>query len=157
MITLVDPKGLWRSGHPLDPEVLNQHCIKTVINLETGMNDLLHNILFDEDELCERYEIDILHEPLGDIASPPAERTMDIILLIQEKLKLGGVLVCCLHGKDRTGWVCAAWKVIKMRVPELTAIQDMYAMGFHKWFYFWWPLRLTRVIHEIQATTVLPQ
>lgn len=150
MITLVDPRGLYRSGHPLNLAELKALGIKTVINLETGINDLIHFDLFDEDISAEDLQIDVLHEPLSDLSAPTTARTEDILALIQTKLALGGVLICCLHGKDRTGWVCAAWKVIKMKVSEIVAFKDMYDMGFHRIFYFWWPMRLTRVLHEIQ-------
>lgn len=67
---------------------------------------------------------------------PPNQDDVELAL---DTLTYKKIYVHCRWGKDRTGYVIAAWR---MRVCGWTydqAVAEMYANGFHRIYFYWLP------------------
>lgn len=125
---------LIRGSRPSSHKELIELGCTAVINLESGAYEKFHNDEY-EIELPAKYNLNSLDLKCSDI-SPPSKLEVDKFLYFIESNKT--TYVHCLHGKDRTGFMCAAYR---MRVCNWTfkaAIQEMFEMGFHKSPYIWW-------------------
>lgn len=134
------PSQLVRGPKPdlEDMRELFYPSVKTDINLEVGWYDIIHDQIFAERDICIALEIDYIHKPMSDWSAPTKQELLDLVNQIDYRLQYGDVLVHCLHGEDRTGMVCAAWRIWKNKWPVDAAIAEMKNNGFHTIPYFYW-------------------
>ena len=131
MITRVDTY-LYRGPRPDTMDEIKANGIKHVINLEVGYFEWFHHEAGAEQAMCEQNQVTYEHYPLSDICSPTKSQADQIICqIIKYKLLGEKVLVHCLHGQDRTGWIIAGWNVEEMGWTVDKAIENMLQMGFH--------------------------
>jgi protein-tyrosine phosphatase len=52
-----------------------------------------------------------------------------LVSLIHDALYSTSVLIHCTHGRDRTGLVCGAWRILKNGWSPDKAIAEMHAFG----------------------------
>lgn len=118
------------------------------INLEVGWFELFFNEHFVEHDICEAIDVAYIHKPMSDVCPPTTATLRAIVAKINYYLTRGHVLVHCLHGEDRTGMVCAAYRIIVNKWSANAAIEEMYAQGFHKIPYFYWVPVLQKLFDE---------
>lgn len=131
MITQID-KNVFRGPRPDNMDDLKARGVQTIINLETGWFEWFHGESGQEKERAEKAGINYFHIPIDDILFPCKEKMDDIVwFLEQDKV----TYVHCRHGNDRTGIVCAAYRVKVQHWSVDQAIAEVYSMGFHKFPY----------------------
>lgn len=127
---------LWRGSRPVSASEIQ--LFKTVINLEVGWFEFFHGLWRREQYWCEGASVEWRCYAMSDWSRPEASQLRDIVVRIKEQRNLGAVLVHCAHGVDRTGMVCAAWRIIEDKWTVEAAVTEMLQMGFHNVPYFYW-------------------
>ena len=113
-------KGIFRSALP-SPEgypLLKKKGIRTILNLTGGAAD---------ERKRAGPEILVVEVPMSGFQKPTFEQ-MDRALDELAKA-VRPVLVHCTHGKDRTGFVIASWRVYVENVPIPTAADEARSYG----------------------------
>lgn len=122
----VRPGVLYRSRQPCGRQwsVLERAEIKRVVNLRVvveGPED------FDEEvQACKEAGVELVHIPVGAIL--PTEEDVEKFL-VTVRSSPGAVLVHCAHGRARTGFVVAAWRVVMDGWTPEEAIEEMLREG----------------------------
>ncbi len=115
------------------PTVDDLRQVKFDINLEVGWFEFFHGETAQERAWCTGMGVAYLHRPMSDLFKPGRREITQIIDQAQFWLFKGhSVLIHCLHGEDRTGIVCAAYRIKYQNWPVEKAIAEMYEEGFHK-------------------------
>lgn len=139
---------VFRGQHPvnaLDLKSLKDLGVKTILNLERGFFEFF-TAHFDYEVIHGTLMgMNVIQIQMSDFL-PPSADMLDAALAILLRPESGRVYVHCMHGVDRTGFVCAAYRVHAQGWTQNRAIQEMYGMGFHKWSYFWWLPSLRRYL-----------
>jgi protein tyrosine phosphatase (PTP) superfamily phosphohydrolase (DUF442 family) len=119
--------NLYRSAQPTEQGMssLKRMGIETVINLRS-----FHS---DRDEIAET---DLGYEHIYMKAWHPEEKEAVRFLQIVTNQKRTPVLVHCLHGADRTGTMCALYRIAVQNWTKEEAIKEMTQgdFGFHSVF-----------------------
>lgn len=127
---------LFRGSRPSSVSELIEisHSCYAIVNLESGFYEAVHEDDYEK-SLDFRFKIKQYKIKCSDI-TPPTKKQVNEFLDIVERSNI--TYVHCLHGKDRTGFMCA---VYRMRVQGWTfkmAVKEMFEYGFHKIPYAWW-------------------
>ncbi len=131
MITQVDT-NLWRGPRLENMDEIKALGIQQIINLEVGWFELFHCLEGKEKIEASVSGITYEHEPISDWMFPTKKEFDNILRTLIWNAGMGlKTYVHCLHGCDRTGLVCAAYRVKKMGWGIDQAIAEMYSMGFH--------------------------
>lgn len=111
---------IYRCEQPMpdDFKALEKYGIKEVINLRYWHSD-------DDEAAGTRLK---LHRIATRAISIDEEDIIKILRII--KNRKGPVVFHCLHGSDRTGAVCAMYRIVFQHVPKETAIKEMTDGGF---------------------------
>jgi len=128
-------ENLYRGPRPKSFAELKNIGIKTVINLQSGAFEIFHNDEY-EFEMGATYEINEVEIELSDFFPPTMGQWHEVLYTI--KNSPGPVYIHCLHGMDRTGFICALYRMRMMAWKFEKARDEMYSLGFHKWPYLWW-------------------
>ena len=127
--------NLYRGPRPSSFSVLRDAGMKSVINLQSGYYDEWNDDTYETENGFEFGIADhIVH--CSDFFPPKKWQVKKAIDLITNSS--GPTYIHCLHGKDRTGFMIAAYRIIVCKWPAERAINEMLSEGFHNWFYFWW-------------------
>lgn len=112
--------------------------VKTVVNLRN------HH----EDERVQGLEfVDLPMHASLDSEPPSPEQVREFLAIVRDPARQP-VFVHCAHGKDRTGTMCA---VYRMEVDGWTndrAFEEMQTFGFHDWY-----TDLERYVRDYRAST----
>jgi protein-tyrosine phosphatase len=116
---------LFRGAQP-DPKAtgfaeLKKLGVKTVVNLRS-----LHGESDEVEEAGLQYER-IIFNPLSE---PEDEEIVRFLNVVTDSSKTP-VFVHCQHGADRTGTMCAAYRVVVQNWPKDEAIKEMKEGGFN--------------------------
>lgn len=139
IIAKVD-EGIWRGPEPLtdsDRKQLLDLGVKFTLDLESGAHLLLDGSPLEEDLKLAAIGIRVLNHPLGEIL-PPTKNELTLALGVLVNYK--PIYVHCKAGVDRTGMVCAWYKINILKWTREQAVNEMHLMGMH-WWYYWWALR----------------
>lgn len=117
-------------------------------NLEVGWFEFLHGKTDQERQNCIAVNCHYYHRPMSSVLIPQADDLRDLVKEIANALTIGNVLVHCEHGEDRTGIVCAAYRIIRNGWTAKRAKNEMYDLGFNYWFYFGWVSVLDQLYAE---------
>lgn len=140
--------GVFRGPRP-DPAILAQLVVRKVrgiLDLESGFYELWTRERDQEEFLARACNLEHYHLGLSDITPPTLPELLVAHGVMKDFLARGGVYVHCLHGVDRTGVVCAAWRVWERKWSVDDAVAEMLAKGFHKRWYAWWLGRIRRTL-----------
>lgn len=131
-------EGIFRGPEPTlvsDLAALKAAGIKYILDLETGSHTLISDGgPLDEARRADVYGIRTYSHPLGTILPPTRG---ELSLAIGVLLDLKPVYVHCRQGVDRTGMVCAYYRMKIMGWPRAAAIQEMKELGMHPWYFYW--------------------
>lgn len=125
---------------------LRNSGVQTIISLQSGWWEWSHGELYAEDAEADALGITVHHIPISAFGrAPTMQQVKRVFKWIDAGKRSGVVYVHCKHGVDRTGFVIAAWRVLKSSWSPQIAILEMMNIGFHRWNYFWWPRALRRL------------
>lgn len=132
--------GLWRGPQPTpidDFLKLKNLGIKYILNLETSARLVTDGDALQEALRIDTYGIRMYPHPLSAVIPPSKQQLLDAVQFITDHPM---TYVHCRQGVDRTGMVCAAYriKVQKWTVPA--AVNEMNRLGFHWWYFYWTPV-----------------
>lgn len=117
---------LYRGGRPSPRGIqeLAEKGVKTIIHLCTGN-------IYLKPRRAAFHQFNIIHIPFY-----PYRPTDEIMITFLRNLldkANGPTYVHCFHGVDRTGVVCAMYRIIVEGWPKEKAIQEMKHKGLHWW------------------------
>lgn len=134
-----------RSSRPKSLRELEIANITTVMNLQSGMYEDLHE---DEYEHIDfgKTNIKCYDIALSNFWPPSSYDTARILRTIENNLRRpGNVLIHCMSGVDRTGWIIAMYLVIHEGWNPEHAVKNMINRGQHWWFRWWIPFFYFRI------------
>lgn len=147
-VSMVKVRGLIRGPEPRGNVEWLQLCfgVTDVVCLQRGWFDLFNELLRGKkpviDELrseCVRLGVTFYEIPCSDFRHPTWKQTRNFLMLTTKLIEKERVVyVHCKKGKDRTGWMCAAFRVLSMQWTVNEAVTEWKSMGFNRRLYFWW-------------------
>lgn len=139
MITHVS-RNLYRSPRPSGVDEIISAEVSTVINLESGVYELLHEDAYEKEIRGAVVEglLDYVEWNLGSIF-PPKESEVRAIVTLICAFPRENFLVHCKAGKDRTGFIVAAYRMLIDEWSFEDAVKEMKEMGQHLRFRWWIP------------------
>lgn len=135
MVTQVS-ENLYRGPRPSTVEKIEELKalgITTILNLQSGVYETFHDDYYESK--CHELGMNTFRIHCSDI-SPPTETQVKRFLSVIDLTSK--TYVHCLHGVDRTGYMCAVYRIERQNWSWAAAVKEMFAMGFHKWPYLWW-------------------
>lgn len=132
MITHVD-RNCFRGPRPHDLKALAEICqIDTIIDLESGIYEVVNGVI---PQFPADFGMSYYHIPCSDILPPREDYVAKCLDLMSDAKRR--VYIHCLSGVDRTGFVCAAYR---MRVQDWSykeAHAEWLNLGRHPWYFYW--------------------
>ncbi len=144
---------LWRGPRPVDLEELKNIGITAILSLQYGWMEVFSGKLYAEDELARTSDIDLIHVRLSDFFAPSEAQVIQCFEAIAAAQARGPVYIHCKHGVDRTGFICAAYRVLMNNWSVDRAVEEWKLIGFHGWFYFWWESAFRKLMAKMQRAT----
>lgn len=144
--------AIYRGSRPPSHSYLQKAGITHRIDLQYGFHEV-----FREDQLEKEdplsFGIRFLDYDLSDFTPPSYEAVKDLITTIAKIPTGKRVFIHCLHGKDRTGFICACIEVACGKTIT-EAIKTMFEYGFHKVPYLLWLPSLYRTLRRLEKEGV---
>lgn len=139
MISQVAP-NLWRGPRPTDLRDLIAQHFEVIIDLQSGAEDLLTDSLYEQQRRQLTTAIMLFLIPCGDILPPSTEGVLRFLSIMSlNSLK---TYIHCHSGVDRTGYMCAVFRMRKQGWSLTDAHEEFVTLGRHWWFFWWkWSLR----------------
>lgn len=135
-------ENLWRGPRPENLEDLQKQGFERIISLESGVYEFFHqDTLETEEQRPKDFGMISYLVPMSDITAPSREdvfRVINLILFTKKKTYLH-----CKSGVDRTGFVCAAFRMQTQGWTYDAAYAEWVNLGRH-WWYDWWKLWLKK-------------
>jgi tyrosine-protein phosphatase SIW14 len=131
---VVTPEVLYRSGQ-LDrrtfERVITEHQIKTVVSLRPDRGDA-ENSDAHEEETCRARGVTFVRIPprTEDAGGDPLGPVVRAFLAVTDDPANHPILVHCTAGRDRTGTVCAVYRIERDGWPPAQALDEMRRFGF---------------------------
>jgi tyrosine-protein phosphatase SIW14 len=118
---IVDPEALHRGGQPdaMGLEALETKGIKTVIHLR--------------DRKMKNYHGNLKRVVIPFNPYQPKDEVVINFLKVIGNHAHHPVFVHCFHGADRTGMLCAIYRIVFQQWDKEKAIAEMRQYGFHFW------------------------
>jgi protein-tyrosine phosphatase len=117
--------------------------MKYTLDLETSQALIGDHSPLNEATEADKYGIRVYAHPLGALLPPTLKELRDAVALV--KSKTDNVYAHCEHGVDRTGMVCAAWRILEQGWTPWSAAKEALAMGMHWYAYGFWLIQLWRL------------
>lgn len=137
---------LYRGPRPVSHAELAPLGVTAVIDLESGVYEAFHDDYYEEENVKEMshpcdFGMKSFHLKCSYVFPPSQKAVSEFMEIVgKEHIKY----VHCLHGKDRTGYMVAAYRMRAFGWSWQQAVKEMFAMGFHKLPYLWWVLFLRK-------------
>ncbi|WP_373776577.1 dual specificity protein phosphatase family protein [Porphyromonas loveana] len=117
-------KGVYRSEQPdeEDFKALERFGIREVLNLRYWHSD-------DDEARGRNLQ---LHRVRTSAHNLELSELIEALRIVKQRK--GNILIHCKHGSDRTGAVCALYRMVFQNVPKAAAIKEMKegGFGFHR-------------------------
>jgi protein tyrosine/serine phosphatase len=123
-------KELWRGGQPHSEGFikLKEKGVKTIVNLREEPASIA-----GERAIVQELGLDFVSIPLRPFDIPEDDKVEQFLALMKEA-KNHTVFVHCLHGMDRTGLMCAVYRMTAHDWSYRDAYDEMLRFGFHEAF-----------------------
>lgn len=134
---------LYRSSRPdgISDLTVFGNKMDIVVCLQSGMYEALTQDDYEDVEtVLGRYGITRYNIRCSDIVPPSREKVRDVMSIFYRYAFEGkNVLVHCLSGVDRTGYMVAAYRMIRQGWTYKQAKAEYIAEGQHFWYRWWIP------------------
>lgn len=142
-------QNLSRGARPLAADIayLKSSGFERIISLESGFFEASRPAAEAEREIAASHGIYYQNVALNPIAPPSLEQVKKALVAIRNHRK---TFVHCLEGVDRTGVVCAAYRIVYHCWPAQRAIAEMMELGFHWGRYFWWLPSIRKLLTQLE-------
>lgn len=130
---------VWSGPRPYSPRQLLDAGIKQSLSLQRGWYNIFTETEHEKAEHDARMAYNGVHLfaiPLSDFWKPRRAELLSIFKFLFEANEK--VYFHCLHGKDRTGYVRALYRMVVFDWTEEQARIELHAQGFHSFPYFFW-------------------
>lgn len=124
---------------------------RTLLNLESGWYEWLNPGAVKADQLASELGMVQLHLPMSPFKPPCLSQVVEAFGLMNSLELPRPLLVHCREGVDRTGVVCAYYRVVAEGWSPADAIEEMLSLGFHHWRYRYWLPQIRRLLVRAQA------
>ena len=128
---------IWRGPRPQDLTDLKAQGFKAIISLEEGWFELFHDDPYKRERPID-FGISLARVKCSDIFPPNEDQVADVLSLLNTPLK---IYIHCLTGVDRTGFMCAVYRMQKQGWSFDQAYAEWVELGRHWWF-DWWKIGL---------------
>jgi tyrosine-protein phosphatase SIW14 len=121
--------GVYRGAQPDERgfrALKEQLGVKTIVNLRTGGDDEAREL-----------GLDVVHLPMASfpsISAPSEERVRAFLDVVNDPARRP-VFIHCAQGCDRTGVMCAIYRMDQCGFTAEQALDEMRRMGWHEWAY----------------------
>lgn len=145
--------NLYRGVRPRSFEDLKLAGITTSICLQSGVYEAFHDDLYEKQKKeRQNFGVKDVSYGMSDFTAPTWYQLKAITEDIRIYLLSGeAVYIHCLHGKDRTGSVVFAHRVINEKWPIWKALIEMFNEGFHWIPYILWVPKLVKNVKRIKS------
>ena len=130
---------LFRGPRPKSLTDLKVQGFYAVIDLESGVYEKLQDDQYEKEKREGNIDIWFGDFDLSNVFPPKKWEVLNIISVLdsmnRHKRK---TYIHCYRGKDRTGFICAAYRMKYNGFAYVTARDEMLRLGFNNLFYFWW-------------------
>lgn len=156
---------IYRGPRPPSLQWLEEQGFGCVIDLQSGTYEAVTDDQYEREKLDPNRRLAIFDFNLSNIFPPQRNQVSYIITLLMrlqeakinmqyvdsfgntvgsKEIENKKIYIHCLRGKDRTGFVCAAFKMRYMCTSYESAVKEMDSLGFNNLFYWWWKFFLKR-------------
>ena len=122
-------EGIYRGPRLENLNELEALKIHTILNLEDNSKAIQR-----ESEAAKQFGIVMINIPMSRISRPNPADLLRAVKIIEDQ-DSRPIYVHCLHGRDRTGFVIAADKIIDHGWSVEKAYQEAVDNGHNRWFY----------------------
>jgi protein tyrosine/serine phosphatase len=122
-------EGIYRGPRPVDLNELKSLKIHTILNLEDNSEAIQK-----ESEAAEQLGMVMINIPMSGISRPKPADLLKAVKVIKDQ-DARPIYVHCLHGRDRTGFVIAADKIMHHGWSVKKAYQETVDNGHNRWFH----------------------
>jgi protein tyrosine/serine phosphatase len=122
-------EGIYRGPRLDDLNELKSLKIQTILNLEDNSEAIQK-----ESEAAEQLGIVMINIPMSGISRPKPADLLRAVKVIEDQ-DSSPIYVHCLHGRDRTGFVIAAYKILHNGWTVEKAYQEAVEKGHNRWFH----------------------
>lgn len=124
--------SLYRGGVPSDDQLegLKKLGVKTDVSLMSMANSRERDVIAHEKETCAQLGIKFINLSLPFNATPP-QAMVDTWLDTTQDKAATPVYVHCVHGRDRTGTMVAAYRMTYDHLSNEQALAEMETFGFN--------------------------
>lgn len=122
-------EGIYRGPRLDDLNELESLKIHTILNLEDNSEAVQK-----ESEAAKQLEMVMINIPMSGISRPKPADLLRAVKIIEDQHS-HPIYVHCLHGRDRTGFVIAAYKIIHNGWTAEKAYQEAVDNGHNTWFH----------------------
>lgn len=121
--------GLYRGAQP-DAEgfrALRELGVRTVVNLRTSKSD---------SELAVPAGLDLVEIPVHALidSDPPTDEELDRFFDVVLDASRRPAFIHCAHGRDRTGALCAVYRIEAQGWTNERALEEMKELGFRTFY-----------------------
>ena len=122
-------EGIYRGPRLDDLSELQSLKIRMILNLEDNPEAVRK-----ESETAKQLGIVTISIPMSEILRPKPADLLQAVKILEDRGP-DAIYVHCLHGRDRTGFVVAAYRIIHYGWPMEKAYQEAVDNGHNRWFY----------------------
>ena len=146
-------EGIYRGPRLGDLNELKSLKIRTILNLEDNSEAIQK-----ESQAAEQLGMVMVNIPMSGISRPKPADLLRAVKIIENQ-DSHPIYVHCLHGRDRTGFVIAAYKIIHNDWTVEKAYQEAVDSGHNTWFHdliFGWKESLWFIASEKTSVQAIP-
>lgn len=125
--------NLWRSNRPVDLHAVQKLGFKTIIDLQSGTHELFTNELIEQ-QFPNDYGISYYDLKCSDFTPPKPWQVLKFLEVVSRGEK---TMVHCMSGVDRTGFMCAVYRMKVLKWSYNKALEEWKAQGRHFWYFYW--------------------
>jgi protein tyrosine/serine phosphatase len=122
-------EGIYRGPRLDDLNELQSLKIHTILNLEDNSEAVQR-----ESETARQLGMVMINIPMSEITRPKPADLLRAVQIVEDQ-NTYPIYVHCLHGRDRTGFVIASYKIVHNGWALEEAYQEAVDNGHNRWFY----------------------